>query len=242
MNFNPCIIIPVYNHGQLLKKSINAISACNLPVIIIDDGSDQQTKDALLEITSQNITILTLPKNEGKGRAVLAGFHHAAKAGFSHALQIDADCQHEPKDIPVFLAKAKEHPECLINGEPIYDASVPKARLYGRNITNFWVKIETLCCNINDAMCGFRVYPMAQVLKLLQKKPNISKRMGFDIDIIVRLYWMGTKIINQPTNVIYPADGSSNFKMLRDNVTISWLHTRLFFGMVGWLFKKKHVR
>jgi glycosyltransferase involved in cell wall biosynthesis len=231
--FNPCIIIPVYNHGKLLQKSIGKIAAYGHKIIIVDDGNAAAEKNILQEIASQNqnITLITLPENQGKGAAVIAGFDSAFQSGHSHALQIDADCQHNTDDIATFLATAQNNPNCLINGVPVYDEFVPKSRLYGRKITNFWVMVETRSRDIKDAMCGFRVYPLNAAIKLI-KRHKISKRMGFDIEIIVRLHWMDVKIINQPTRVTYPKDGSSNFKMLSDNLKISWLHTRLVVKML----------
>jgi glycosyltransferase involved in cell wall biosynthesis len=231
--FNPCIIIPVYNHGQLLQKSIGKIEAFGYPIIIVDDGNTEQTKQILQQISSANpkITLIRLEQNQGKGAAVSAGFLHAIKNNYSHALQIDADGQHNTDDIAVFLQLAKDNPNCLINGVPVYDASVPKARLYSRKITTFWVMVETLSRDIKDAMCGFRVYPLNAISRLLEKR-SISPRMGFDIEIIVHLHWMGVKIINHPTKVIYPADGVSNFRMVKDNMRISWMHTKLVCGML----------
>ena len=151
--------------------------------------------------------------------------------GFTHALQIDADCQHNTKDIPAFLALSRMHPKAIISGVPIYDHSVPKSRLYGRRITNFWVMIETLSFQVKDAMCGFRLYPVNPVIQLVEKT-KLQLGMGFDIDILVRLIWEGITVLSQSTKVIYPADGISHFKLLRDNLRISWTHTRLFFGML----------
>lgn len=232
--FKPCIIIPVYNHGILLEKCIGRILEYNIPVIIVNDGSDKETYNILENIKSKNnnITLIHHEINGGKGKAVVSGMKEAYKNGYSHSLQIDADGQHDASDIKLFFEQAEKFPDAVINGQPVYDSSAPKARAYGRNITNFWVMIETLSRDIKDAMCGFRVYPLKAVMELLKKRLELSSRMGFDIDIIVRLHWLGIKIINQKTKVIYPEDGLSNFKMLKDNVRISALHTRLVCEMM----------
>ncbi len=235
--FKPCIIIPVYNHGKLLQGCITKILSHNIALIIIDDGSNLETQKILQKISANNSQIILhhLKENQGKGTAMLCGFELANIQGFTHALQIDADNQHLFDDIPLFLGLAKSNPQTVINGLPIYDNSVPKSRLYGRKITNFWVAIETLSGDVKDAMCGFRVYPLKSVMEIIQKQ-SLSKRMGFDIEIIVRLYWSGLAIINQPTEVKYPADGISHFRMFKDNLEISLLHTKLFFGMIWHLF------
>lgn len=129
------------------------------------------------------------------------------------------------------LAEAERYPDALISGQPLYDDSIPKSRLYGRYITHFWVWIETLSLSIRDSMCGFRVYPLAATLALCDRRA-IGQRMDFDTEIMVRLYWQGTRSRFIPTRVTYPASGLSHFDALYDNLRISWMHTRLFFGML----------
>ena len=119
----------------------------------------------------------------------------------------------------------------VVTGQPVFDTSVPKARLYGRYATHVWVWINTLSFDIRDAMCGFRVYPLAPTLRLFDDVA-IGRRMDFDVEVLVRLYWRGLRVVNLPTRVTYPADGVSHFDVLRDNLRISWMHTRLFFGML----------
>ena len=107
---------------------------------------------------------------------------------------------------------------------------MPKGRLYGRYLTHVWVWINTLSLAIKDSMCGFRVYPLVRTLAAIV--PSIGKRMDFDPEIAVRLVWAGTQVVNLPTRVTYPADGVSHFDVWRDNLRISAMHTRLFFGML----------
>ncbi|HEV2109907.1 MAG TPA: glycosyltransferase family 2 protein, partial [Gammaproteobacteria bacterium] len=155
----------------------------------------------------------------------------ARERGFSHALQIDADGQHETADVPAMLALAAQHPYRLISGVPQYDASVPAVRFYGRYLTHGLVWLHTLSLSLKDSMCGFRVYPLEQSLALARLVP-IGRRMDFDTDIMVRLYWAGTGSLFLPTRVRYPEDGISHFRMLRDNARMAWLHLRLFCGML----------
>jgi predicted LPLAT superfamily acyltransferase len=200
-----------------------------LPVIIVDDGSDAATKQELAQLTG--VTLIHSETNRGKGEAVITGLKAASQAGFSHAIQLDADGQHCIEDVPRFLDEARKHPDCLISGMPEYDDSVPKSRLYGRYVTHVWVWIETLSLSLKDSMCGFRVYPLAATLAVIAKH-SPGKRMDFDTEIMVRLYWAGTNSHFLRTRVIYPVDGLSHFDALRDNLRISWMHTRLFFGML----------
>jgi predicted LPLAT superfamily acyltransferase len=155
---------------------------------------------------------------------------------------VDADGQHAIEDIPKLLALAERHPDALISGQPIYDDSIPRSRLYGRWVTHVWVWIETLSLQLKDSMCGFRVYPVAPTLRLAARE-TLGKRMDFDTEVMVRLYWQGNTSVFLPTRVTYPQDGLSHFDALKDNVRISLMHTRLFFGMLprmpGLLFRRR---
>ena len=229
-----CVIIPVYNHQQAIGKVIDKLKPFGLHCFLINDGSSSECSTVLQQIAQEHshwVTLFKKEQNGGKGSAVIEGFNLAIEAGFSHAIQVDADGQHELDDIKLFLGNSKEFPEQLIIGQPIFDQSVPKKRLYGRQFTNLWIWIHTLSFSIADGLCGFRCYPLAAVDKLL-KKTTLGAGMDFDIDIVVRLYWQGLGVINIPTKVQYPIDGISHFKMLQGNVIIIKKHTQLFFGML----------
>ncbi|HCG6168877.1 TPA: glycosyltransferase family 2 protein [Vibrio parahaemolyticus] len=231
-DYRPCFLIPCYNHGSTIADVVASLSSFDLPVLVVDDGSNEDTKQALSALSEQGlIKLISLSENQGKGGAVMAGLHQAHQLGFTHTIQIDADGQHDLEALPKLLSASETKPDNLISGQPIYDESVPKARLYGRYATHVWVWIETLSLSIKDSMCGFRAYPVAKTVAVLNKY-NIGKRMDFDIEILVRMYWEGVDIDFVPTRVIYPEGGISHFDALWDNVKISWMHTRLFFGML----------
>ncbi|WP_061011215.1 glycosyltransferase family 2 protein [Photobacterium leiognathi] len=242
--FNPCFLIPCYNHGATVPAVIDALTSYGFPIIIVDDGSELATRKILSEQAKRpNITIVTLPKNQGKGGAVIAGIKQADRLGFSHALQIDADGQHDLTALPKLLEASQAHPEALISGQPIYDDSVPKSRLYGRYATHIWVWIETLSFNIKDSMCGFRSYPIRPIVNVINHN-QLGLRMDFDTEIMVRFYWDDGDIRFIDTKVIYPENGISHFDALWDNVKISWMHTKLFFGMlprIPKLIKRKPI-
>lgn len=233
LTFSPCVLIPCYNHGAMMASVLARLQPFGLPCIVVDDGSDTTTRDELarLAVAHPQLTLIRLPENAGKGAAVLSGMQAAAAAGFSHAVQVDADGQHAIEDIPKLLALAELHPTALISGQPIYDDSIPRSRLYGRWVTHVWVWIETLSLQLKDSMCGFRVYPLAPTLHLAQRVA-LGKRMDFDTEVMVRLYWQGNTSYFVPTRVTYPLDGLSHFDALKDNLRISRMHTRLFFGML----------
>ncbi|KKD61133.1 acyltransferase [Grimontia sp. AD028] len=231
-HYSPCFLIPCYNHGAAIGTVVDALKAFDLPIVIVDDGSDEPTKTVLDRLSQQDdVTLHRLEENQGKGGAVMAGLKQAQTLGFTHALQIDADGQHDLTAVPALIEESQTYPDSLISGKPIYDESVPKSRLYGRYITHFWVTLETLSTTIKDSMCGFRAYPLAQTLKVIEAS-SLGKRMDFDIEIMVRLYWDGCDIRYIDTKVIYPEDGLSHFDAFKDNVRISKMHSLLFFSML----------
>ncbi|WP_413524939.1 glycosyltransferase family 2 protein [Photobacterium phosphoreum] len=230
--FHPCFIIPCYNHGHTVPAVIDALQHFAYPIIVIDDGSDPITKNILTQQAQRPLVeVITLAHNRGKGYAVMTAIKHAAKQNYSHAIQIDADGQHDLTTVNDLLTVAHQHPTALISGKPIYDDSIPKSRLYGRYITHFWVWIETLSLTIKDSMCGFRCYPINPIMKTLNQH-SFSHRMEFDTEIMVRFYWNNGDIRFIDTKVIYPEGGISHFDALWDNIKISWMHTKLFLGML----------
>ena len=229
-----CVIVPVYDHHAALPRLIDALRSTGLTCWLVDDGSHAPCAEAVQRLCAENsqwVHRLRLENNQGKGAAVLSGLRAAQAAGFTHAVQIDADLQHDPSRIGDFVAAAERDPTAVINGVPQYDASVPAVRLHGRRITTVLVWLNTLSLQIADAMCGFRLYPIAPAVAL-DDRVHIGRRMEFDTDIIVRLFWAGTPVVNLPTPVTYPADGVSHFRMLRDNLRMTGLHFRLFGGML----------
>lgn len=228
-----CVLIPTHNHFRALPEIIDRLKAAGLPIYIVDDGSSQETQYALEHLShkTDNVHILRLQKNKGKGGALFEGFRWVHDLGYTHALQVDADGQHSLDTLESFLTISNLNPQALISGQPLYDASVPKMRLIGRYFTHVWVWIETLSLRITDSMCGFRIYPILKSLEIMETK-NIGHHMEFDTDLMVHLFWSGTPVLMLPLKVIYPEGNSSNFKMIADNWRITKMHTRLFFTML----------
>lgn len=225
-------IIPVYRHGQTACIVAEKLLVFNLPVILIDDGNDNETKKTLQEFVSKTkgIRVTRLERNSGKGGAVIKGIETAKELGLTHVLQIDADGQHDDSKVSFFLEESKKYPDKIICGYPEFDVSVPKSRLHGRKISNFWAAVVTVSGELKDVLCGFRVYPV-DITYHITRSPFIDKRMGFDPEILVRLYWKKIYPVFHPIKVIYPEGGISNFNAVRDNIRISWMFSRLCIGM-----------
>ncbi len=235
-----CALIPVYNHPTTIAAVCSQLQQLGLPVLLVDDGSDAECAAVLDALQAAGHRLLRLSHNQGKGAAVRAGLARAEQLGYSHALQVDADGQHAVADLPGFLAAMRSQPQALVIGYPQYDDSVSRLRFYGRYATHVWVWINTLSLAIRDSMCGARIYPLAAVNRLLAAQP-CGDRMAFDTEVLVRWHWRGGAVINLPVQVHYPEGGVSHFNLWRDNLHISAMHARLFFGMLrrapGWLLR-----
>ena len=227
------IVIPVYNHPHYLADLVQYLEQFQFPIILVNDGSHAECTAILRKLDQQfdQVSLIEHVENKGKGQAVITGLRYAAHIGMTHALQLDADGQHHWDDVAKFFQLSQQQPEAMVIGQPIFDASVPKKRLYGRYATHIWVWINSLSFDIKDSMCGFRVYPLAQTIQILNSA-KFQPRMGFDSEILVRLKWANVAFINVPTQVIYPEDGISHFNVWRDNLGMSQAHVRLLGGML----------
>lgn len=231
--FKPCAIVPSHDHYRVTGEVVRRLRDAGLPVFLIDDGSGEPARGVLAarHDPEHGVVVHRLTRNQGKGGAVIEGFRLAEAAGFSHAVQVDADGQHDLAALASLLALGAEHPDAVIVGAPRFDGSMPLGRRIGRWITHVWVAIETLRPQIIDGLCGFRLYPLAEVAALLREE-RVCRGMDFDIDILVRLVWRGVEPIAVPVRVTYPEGNSSNFRMLRDNWRISRIHTVLVLTML----------
>jgi glycosyltransferase involved in cell wall biosynthesis len=230
------ILIPSYNPGAKVYETVRGARRCWNPVWVIVDGSTDGTAEELQKLAEEDsgLSIITNPHNMGKGAALLRGLDLAAQRGYTHALSMDSDGQHPAELIPEFMAASMRKPACMILGRPVFDASAPALRVKGRQVSNWWANLETLWAGIGDSLFGFRVYPIAPLRQVMHRE-RFMRRFDFDPEAVVRLSWMGVKPVNLPAPVKYftaEEGGVSHFNYLRDNMLLSWMHTRLFFGFV----------
>lgn len=228
-----CFLIPNYNHIDCIEDTLVALQDYGFPIVMVNDASRDEVRARLLHLENQipTLTVLHHEVNQGKGGAVQTGLVYANQQGYQYAIQVDADGQHCLDDIDTMLSLSKAHPNQVISGRPVFDESVPSHRYWARYITHFWVVVETLSTKLKDTMCGFRVYPVSPCVELIERV-SLGRRMDFDIEILVRLFWSNIDTHFFDTKVIYPESGTSHFRAFEDNVLISWMHTKLFFGML----------
>jgi len=235
---NPLVLIPSYNTGVILRETvISACAAGMIPVWVVIDGSTDGSEQGIADLETADhskFRILRLAKNAGKGAAVLHGLREALAAGFTHILTMDADGQHPADAIAKFVTISRQHPEAAVLGRPVFDSSAPAMRVGGRKISNFWTNLETLGWGIDDSLFGMRLYPARKLLEVMEST-RFARRFDFDPEVAVRLAWLGVPILNLPTPVRYPSvedGGISQFRYLRDNILLTWMHARLMFGFL----------
>lgn len=235
-----CVVIPTYNNPRTIRGVTERARAYGLPIIIVDDGSSADGRQACAALARDQLaTVIHHERNRGKGAAVKTGFEAARQLGYSHAIQVDGDGQHDLTHVPPFVEASRNQPDALILGYPEYDASVPKVRLIARKLTTFWVDVETGRGTIRDAMIGFRIYPLAP----LQRVRIVADRMDFDIEIAVRLAWANTPIVNLPVKLRYltaAEGGISHFRVFWDNLRFTLLHSKLCtLKSMAWMLPKR---
>ena len=243
------VLIPSFNPGPKVFATVAAARAQWAPVWVVVDGSTDGTGEELERLAAQDpqLRVLRLARNSGKGAAVLAGIQLAAEAGFTHVLTLDSDGQHPCDRIPAFMDASLALPDAMILGEPQFDATAPSVRVKGRRISNWFTNLETLWAGIHDSLFGFRVYPIAPLLKVM-RRGIWMRRFDFDAEAAVRLCWLGVKPINLVAPVTYfrPEEGGvSHFRYGRDNLLLTWMYARLLIGFLlrlPWLLVRRLSR
>ena len=228
------MLIPIFDHGETIEGVVEGIAPLGLPCLVVDDGSSRATAETVagLAVKFPFVEVARLPINRGRGAALRHGYRLALARGFSHAVQLDADGQHDPADVARLLEAAAGRPDALVLGDPRFDETAPKSRLYGRRLSQAIVWGYTQSRVVHDPLCGFRCFPLERTVALLDRH-RFGDRMDFDPEIVVRLVWDGAPVVNVPVRVRYFRHGRSHFRLVRDNLRITLTYTRLFMALLG---------
>jgi glycosyltransferase involved in cell wall biosynthesis len=230
---NPCLLIPIFDHKDTIRRVVLSVEALGLPCLVINDGSGHGTREVLDAIAKEFdwVEVQHHPVNRGKGVALRHGYHLAAARGFTHVLQFDADGQHDTRDARRFLEAARRDPDAMVLGEPVFDASAPRSRIWSRKLSVGLVWLATLSRRVRDPLCGFRCLPLGATLPLVEAT-SMGNRMDFDPELAVRLVWKGMRVVTVPTRVRYFADGLSHFDVVWDDLRLASLYLRLTLRML----------
>lgn len=230
------VLIPSFNSGPLLLATVQEVLGFWQPVLVVIDGSTDGSERAVVELAKSEpgLRVIVLSRNGGKGAAVLVGAEAAQREGFTHALVMDADGQHPADRVADFMQASQSAPAALVLGKPVFGPEAPLVRLKGRQISVNLVRWEIFGRGIDDPLFGFRVYPLAQLVRVLHRTWG-ARRYDFDPEVAVRLFWAGTPTLNLPASCRYLSraeGGISHFRYVRDNLRMIWLHTRLITELV----------
>jgi len=239
----PCLLITIYEHKDEICGVVSALEPLGLPCLVIDDGSGAETRGVLqtLARTHPWLSVQARERNGGRGAALKTGYRLAAQRGFSHAIQLDADGQHDASDVPRFLEEIARDPTALVLGAPRFDATAPRSRLYGRQLSRAMVWLATLSFDIVDPLCGFRAIPLAPTITLLDEV-RTGDHMEFDPELLIHLHRRGVPVRTLSTRVVYNPGGLSHFDTWRDNVRLSRVYARSLFSTPGILIASRRER
>ena len=220
-----CVVIPTYNNAGTVRKVVeNCLRQCR-DVIVVNDGCTDDTSKILSSIAG--ITIVEYGANRGKGYALKAGFRKATAMGFSYAITLDADGQHYPEDIHLFLKANQEHPGALILGSrQLKGIDRSKGSSFANKFSNFWFWVQTGRA-LTDTQTGYRLYP----LRKLHGLSLLTNRYEAELELMVFASWRGVQLVPIPINVYYPPreERVSHFRPGKDFARISLLNTVLCF-------------
>ena len=218
-----CVIIPTYNNHQTLEQVINDVLEYTDQLVVVNDGSTDNTEEILSKFN--HIDIVSYPKNKGKGYALRKGFRFAWNKGYEYAITIDSDGQHFASDLPNFVKAIEENQNAIIIGNRNMEQDgIPGKSSFGNRFSNFWFKFET-GITVPDTQSGYRLYP----LKPLSKIHFFTKKFEFEIEVIVRAAWKGVNIIDVPIQIYYAPKETrvSHFRPFRDFSRVSVLNSIL---------------
>lgn len=228
------IVIPLYNHADTVRAVAEQVLRVHPQVLVVDDGSGDAGAAVL---DGLDLQVLRHPENRGKGAALQTALAEAERLGFSHIITIDADGQHDPADLPRFLAAIQEEPDAIIVGKRDFDqASIPGSSRFGRKFSNFWLRVQT-GKSLGDAQSGFRAYPV----EIVRSLPLYEKHYSFEIEVLVRAAWAGIALRDLNIGVFYPPadERISHFRGFMDNFRLTVLNTKLTLRSVApWPHRK----
>ncbi len=223
------ILIPAYNEERYIERVINNCLKYDLDIIIVNDGSDDNTLKIVRSIPkpeNANIIIINHPVNKGKGQALKTGFEYVLKNNYSGVITLDADGQHDTGEIDKFLKiLEKEKPDLIIGNRLGDTRKMPFIRL-ATNVFTSWIISNIAGRKVRDVQCGFR-YISSRALKNIRLE---TKNFDTEPEIILKAGWLDYKIQNLPIKTIYHKDFISYVNPVKDTIKFF----RLVFNSLKW--------
>jgi glycosyltransferase involved in cell wall biosynthesis len=192
-------LVPGYQEGRRIAGVV-AGAARSLPVIVVDDGS---TDDTASRAESAGATVIRQVPNQGKGAALRTGFRYALDHGAQAVVTLDADGQHDPDEISRFLvAWGSSHPG-LIVGRRDFGAMPPIRRL--SNTLGGAMFSAAVGRRIPDNQSGYRLIGRRLMTALLESRED---GFAFEVEMIARAIALDLPIAWVPIRTIYAGEPS----------------------------------
>ncbi len=227
------VIIPTYNNAGTLQDVLSRTMAQGLPVVVVDDGCTDNTREILAGF--KDVNVIAHPKNLGKGAALKTAFRWALENGYSYAVTIDSDGQHYPEDIPL-LIKEKGENTLVVGSRTTRGANAGGS--FANRFSNFWFTAYT-GIRLTDTQTGFRLYP----LRDLPSMKVVGNRYEAELSLLLFSAWKGLRLVPVQVRVNYPRDRVTHFRPFQDFmritlVNIIGLPLAIFYGWPRILLRK----
>lgn len=193
------VLIPGYQEGPRIAAVVEGARR-SLPVVVVDDGS---TDDTAVQAEAAGAIVVVQRPNLGKGAALRAGFRHALEHGAAAVVTLDADGQHDPADIPAFLATFEASGAELIIGRRDF-ATMPLLRRIS-NTLGGWVLSAAVGRRVADNQSGYRLIGRRLMTALLDSDES---GFEFEVEMIARCIALGLPIADVPVRTIYAGEPS----------------------------------
>jgi len=193
------IVIPAYNETLTITQVIKEALKQSKLVIVVNDASQDNTAEL---VKKTDAILVDLPVNDGKAKALQAGFEKALSFGVEAVITLDGDAQHNPADIPKLLTYFKDNPNDLCIASRLKDRqNAPRSRRIANSIADFWVSWAA-GKSIADSQSGFRLYP-SSLLKRLKLPYENKSGFVFESEVLIDSAHLGYGFSFIPIDTIY---------------------------------------
>ena len=191
-----CVIIPAYQAAKTIGPLLRDIKRQGWPIIVVDDGSRDQTAQTA---SAQGALVISHLHNEGKGKALRTGFDYALRSNYEGVVTMDSDAQHDPADIPQLIqAGERQHAGIVVGNRMTNGRVMPGARHWANRLMSRLVS-AMVRQTIPDSQCGFRFIRK----EVLQTVPLRSSRFEIETELLLAAAMRRWKIISVPIRTIY---------------------------------------
>lgn len=222
---NICILIPAYNESKRLKNLLPELKKFNLDIVVVDDGSGDDTGSAASEA---GVIVLKHERNLGKGEALRTGFNFILEKTYDAVITMDADLQHDARHIPDFIKAYQSQDADIILGDRMMEnsgtGSMPWLRFWTNKVTSRIISSLT-GCSMRDTQSGFRLIRR----NVLEEVKLATSKFDTESEVLIKALAKGFKVGSIPIRTIYFEDRRSKIKPMVDTLRFVRLIFRAVF-------------